>query len=125
MTQTRSETAGQVAQAATYLVLTKVNPSCGAWVSGVDLSRPLPYEAIVAVARALHEHGVLSFRDQRLTSQQHVALGAHFGSPHMAAFDTACSGAPGSLVRRQVGMRVAMAGGVDRFSGEGVSRDQH
>jgi len=48
-------------------------------VTGLDLARPLD-DATFARVRAAHlEHGVLVFRDQRLTPAQHIAFSARFG----------------------------------------------
>ncbi len=48
-------------------------------ITGLDLARPLD-EATFARVRSAHlEHGVLVFRDQRLTAEQHIAFSARFG----------------------------------------------
>ena len=56
----------------------------GAQIHGVDLSRPLSDETFGAIRDALHEHLVIFFRDQRLTSEQHHAFARRFGElmPH-------------------------------------------
>ena len=56
--------------------------SIGAMVSGVDLTEPLDDDVHAEMRRALHDHGVLFFRDQAITSEQHVALGKRFGAVH-------------------------------------------
>jgi taurine dioxygenase len=48
-------------------------------VTGIDLSRPLDDAAFAAVRKAHLEHGVVVFRDQDLTPQQHMAFSARFG----------------------------------------------
>ena len=48
-------------------------------VTGIDLSRALDDAGFARVKRAHLEHGVLVFRDQRLTPEQHVAFSARFG----------------------------------------------
>ena len=51
----------------------------GATVRGLDLSHPLPDEALDRLLRALGAHGVLRFPDQRLTSRQLKEFSARFG----------------------------------------------
>ena len=51
----------------------------GATVEGLDLARPLSGDAFDRVLRALGEHGVLRFPEQRLTSQQLKDFSARFG----------------------------------------------
>ena len=61
----------------------RLTPRIGAEISGVDLSRPLGEEQFRAVHDALLEHQVVFFRDQRLTPDQHKALGRRFGELHV------------------------------------------
>lgn len=58
--------------------LQPLQPSLGALVSGIDLADIGP-EQIDALRAALLKHRVLFFRDQNLTREQHIALGAAFG----------------------------------------------
>ena len=51
----------------------------GAFVSGLDLSQPLPSDARAAIEAAIAEHAVLVFRDQPLTQDQQIALARSFG----------------------------------------------
>ncbi len=53
----------------------------GAEIEGVDLSRPLDAAAAAAIRRALLEHLVIFFRDQKLTPQQQLAFARAFGEP--------------------------------------------
>lgn len=53
----------------------------GAEIHGLDLTRPLPPEAVAAVQTALWQWKVLLFRDQPLTHEQHVAFASQFGQP--------------------------------------------
>jgi taurine dioxygenase len=63
----------------------------GAEIGGVDLSGPPGPAALDEIRRAFHEHQVLMFRDQRLTPEQHLALGRCFGkltrSPYVKHMD--------------------------------------
>lgn len=51
----------------------------GAFVTGINLAEPLDEETYKEVRAALHDFGVLFFRDQDITPEQHVALAQRFG----------------------------------------------
>jgi taurine dioxygenase len=51
----------------------------GAELRGLELSQPLAPEGVAAVHRAWSEHGVLLFRGQRLTEDQHIAFSRQLG----------------------------------------------
>ena len=55
----------------------EANGDCGATVSGIDLARATDGE-IDALRQALFDHGVLFFRGQSLTPEQHIALAERF-----------------------------------------------
>jgi taurine dioxygenase len=61
----------------------KVTPHVGAEIGGVDLSQPLDDRTFKEIETALVEHGVIFFRDQRMTPEQHKALGRRFGELHI------------------------------------------
>ncbi len=63
--------------------VTPVTPRIGAEVSGIDLTNPLSNQQVDELHRALAEHQVLFFRDQKLTLERHKALGRHFGELHI------------------------------------------
>ena len=65
------------------LELHKMTPTCGAEVRGVDLSQPLEDARFDALQRALAEHCVLFFRDQKMTPEQQKAFGRRFGELHL------------------------------------------
>ena len=79
-----------------------VRPSgegAGAEVAGVDLSAPLPDGEFAEVDRALAHHGVLVFRNQRLSPERQLAFCERFGPVEVNAFDQyALPGHPGVLV---------------------------
>lgn len=60
-----------------------LTPALGAEVFGIDLSAPLSEPQLDAVRRALLVHQVIFFRDQKMTHEQHIALGKRFGSLHV------------------------------------------
>jgi taurine dioxygenase len=67
------------------LQLERRSPHLGAYVDGVDLSKPLDDESIAEIRSALLEFGVIFFRNQPVTCEQHLELAARFGeieSPH-------------------------------------------
>jgi taurine dioxygenase len=69
-------------------------PALGAEIMGVDLARPLVAVAIDAIRRALGEFGVVFFRDQQLTPEQHLAFAQHFGGVNLNRFFKAVDGYP-------------------------------
>jgi taurine dioxygenase len=54
-------------------------PSIGAQISGIDLTQPLGEATIDELKRALAEHQVIFFRDQRLDFESHKRFGRRFG----------------------------------------------
>jgi alpha-ketoglutarate-dependent taurine dioxygenase len=63
------------------MTVTRLHPSIGAEVGGVDLSQPLDAATREAVSRALAEHLALVFRGQSLTPEQYLTAAAAFGPP--------------------------------------------
>jgi len=61
------------------LSIRAISRACGAEVTGIDLTRPLPARAVQQFHRALGEHCILLFRDAALTPQQHIAFSRQFG----------------------------------------------
>lgn len=51
----------------------------GAEITGVDLRVPLAEDTWKEIRDAFHEHQVIYFPDQPLTSEQHIAFSRHFG----------------------------------------------
>ncbi len=71
----------------------------GAEVIGVDLAVHLPDDVFARIDRALADHGVLVFREQRLPPERHLAFCERFGPVEVNAFDRyALPGHPGVLV---------------------------
>ena len=61
------------------LQIAPVAGACGAEITGLDLSRPLPDETITAIRDAFVEHHVVFFRGQDLDPAAQVAFGERFG----------------------------------------------
>ena len=55
------------------------NAPIGAEIIGVDLSRDLDHETFNKIRDAYYQYSVIFFRDQKLTSQQHVNFSRRFG----------------------------------------------
>ena len=53
----------------------------GAWVTNIDLSKPLALPVVTALKQALLKHLVLFFREQYLTEEQQVDFTRNFGVP--------------------------------------------
>lgn len=60
-----------------------VTPRIGAEISGIDLTRPLSNSLVDVLHRALADHQVLFFRDQKLDLERQKALGRYFGELHI------------------------------------------
>jgi taurine dioxygenase len=61
----------------------KLTPHIGAEIHGVDLAQPLDERTFKEIHDALIDNGVIFFRDQQLTVEQHKAFGRLFGELHM------------------------------------------
>jgi taurine dioxygenase len=57
-----------------------LSPMIGAEIHGVDLRHDLPDHTIAAIRDALLRHKVIFFRDQDITTEQHIAFARRFGS---------------------------------------------
>jgi len=63
-----------------------LTPTIGAEVEGIDLSRPLDARTVSALRRALLDWKVLFFRDQDITTEQHLAFARNFGDLEVHPF---------------------------------------
>ena len=59
--------------------LRRADAPLGAEIVGVDLSRPVADEEFAAVEDAFVTNGVVVFRDQSITEEQHIAFSRRFG----------------------------------------------
>ena len=64
----------------------KLSPAVGAEIRGVDLAQPMAPATFAEIRRAFHEHGVIFFRDQRLTPEQHIDFARRFGEINVNRF---------------------------------------
>jgi taurine dioxygenase len=72
----------------------KIAGAIGAEIGGVDLSRELAGETVAAIRRALLDHLVVFFRDQRLTPAAFLAFAGRFGEPIEYPFVRGLDGFP-------------------------------
>jgi len=91
-----------------------INPTSGALgavIEGIDLSQPLADAAVAEMRNALNEHGVIFFRDQKLTPEQHIAFAERFGEIDINRFFKATSGYPQiAEVRKEPGQKTNIGG---------------
>ena len=66
---------------------------CGAYVSGVDLAGASDAD-VASIRRALFDHGVLFFRGQSITPEQHIALAERIAPIDVNRFFPAAPGYP-------------------------------
>jgi len=71
-----------------------VSAAVGAEILDVDLAGSLPESTIGEIRRALFQHGVVFFREQKLTPEQHVAFAQRFGEINVNRFFKAVDGYP-------------------------------
>src|SRR5215470_13191381 len=65
------------------IIVEKLTPHVGAVVNGVDLAAPLDEATFKRIHDALIDNGVIFFRDQHLTPDQHKVFGRRFGELHI------------------------------------------
>ncbi|WP_179504607.1 MULTISPECIES: TauD/TfdA family dioxygenase [unclassified Sphingomonas] len=58
----------------------------GAEILGVDLASPLPEIDLAAIRAAFADHGVIFFRDQQITEEQHIAFAQSWGPININRF---------------------------------------
>lgn len=92
--------------------ITAVSGAVGAEITGVDLSEPLHDEARATIRRTLADRGVVFFRDQSLTPEQHIAVARQFGDININRFFTPADGYPEiALVSKQPEQTTNIGGG--------------
>ena len=71
-----------------------VSRHVGVEISGVDLARPIAADVFAEIRGAFGQYGVVFFRDQHLTPEQHVAFAEHFAPIDINRFFAAVPGYP-------------------------------
>ena len=64
---------------ASKLSVRKLAEPLGAEITGIDLTQPVSDETFKRIEDAFHEHCVVVFRNQRLTTEAHTAFSRRFG----------------------------------------------
>lgn len=75
-----------------------LTPTVGAEIFGVDLRDELDHGTVAALRRALLDHGVIFFRDQPLSPEQHLRFARRFGEVKVPVFENKSSETPGFTV---------------------------
>ena len=76
------------------LEISPLTPTIGAEVQGVDLARPIDDDVLAGLRQALLDWKVLFFRDQDITSEQHLAFARRFGELEVHPFAPSKPGYP-------------------------------
>src|SRR4051795_2351894 len=77
-----------------HIRVTPLATSVGAEISGIDLAIPPGAPGVAAIRRALGEYGVVFFRDQQLSPEQHIAFAHCFGEIDVNRFFATVPGHP-------------------------------
>jgi len=92
-------------------VFTPTDGPVGAFVTGVDLSIPLAPCIAAAILTELGEHGVLFFRDQEISPEQHIAFAQSLAPIVINRFFTPVAGHPQiAEVRKEVDLKLNIGG---------------
>jgi alpha-ketoglutarate-dependent taurine dioxygenase len=84
----------------------QIGSTLGAEIDGIDLTHDLSDSVIAELQRALDAYKVIFFRDQPVSSDQHVSFAARFGSLEIHPFIPSNTGVP-ELVRFEKTAEVA------------------
>jgi len=75
-----------------------LSPTIGAEISGVDMSKPLDEPSTAVVRQALLDWKVIFFRDQDVSTDEHVEFSRHFGELEVHPFGQNKAGHPEVLL---------------------------
>jgi taurine dioxygenase len=76
------------------LEIRPITGAVGAEICGIDLAEPINDESLNVIRRTLAERGVVFFRDQRLTPEQHIAFARRFAKININRFFAHADGYP-------------------------------
>jgi taurine dioxygenase len=97
---------------ANHLEIRPLAGSVGAEIAGVDLSQPLAAATIADITRTLGDHGLVVFRDQTLSPEQHIATARQFGEVNVNRFFAHAPGYPEiAMVSKEPDQTVNIGGG--------------
>lgn len=92
--------------------ITPASGAVGAEIAGIDLSEPLRDDALATVKQTLADRGVVFFRDQSLSPEQHIALARQFGDININRFFANAEGYPEiALVVKEPEQKTNIGGG--------------
>lgn len=92
--------------------VTPYSSALGAVISGADLARPLSDADFAIIRQAFLDHGVIFFRDQHLTPEQHLAFARRFAPIDINRFFKAVDGYPEiAEVRKEAEQTTNIGGG--------------
>lgn len=95
-----------------HIQVRSVSSALGAEVTGIDLSKEIRENALAELRRAFAEYGVLFFRDQDLTPEDHVRFARCWGEININRFFTPVAGYPMiAEVRKEPEQRTNIGGG--------------
>ena len=77
-----------------YIRVEPLSTAVGAEIGGVDLAKPPAEPALAEMRHAFGEHGVIFFRDQQLTPEQHLDFARRFGGIDVNRFFATVPGYP-------------------------------
>jgi len=83
-----------VAAAARPFTLKPLTPSIGVEVHDIDLSKPMDSATLAALRQTLLDWKVIFFRDQNITTEQHLAFARNFGELEVHPFAPQKEGFP-------------------------------
>lgn len=97
---------------ANKLTVTPFSAALGAVISGVDLREPVSEADLSAIRDAFHAHGVIFFRDQQITPEQHLAFARRVAPIDINRFFKPVVGHPEiAEVRKEPAQRSNIGGG--------------
>jgi taurine dioxygenase len=77
-----------------HIRVTPLSTALGAEIGGVELATPPAGPVLSEILHAFGQYGVVFFRDQQLTPEQHLAFAECFGAVNINRFFTAAPGYP-------------------------------
>ncbi len=96
----------------TNIRVTPYSAAVGAVIAGVDLATPLDDETFATIRQAFLDYGVIFFRDQQLTPEQHLAFARRWAPIDINRFFKAVPGYPEiAEVRKEAEQTTNIGGG--------------
>jgi taurine dioxygenase len=95
-----------------HLEIRPLSGTTGAEINGVDLGGALSDATVSGIRGVLAEYGVVVFRDQTLTPEQHISAARHFGNININRFFAHADGYPEiALVSKEPDQTANIGGG--------------